>query len=168
MAKWSESKPWERREDESAKAFEAFEIYLHMGDNRSLSKVAQRLHKSKTMLGRWSSRYEWQIRVVKYENELRREEYDRLKKERKRIRDKQLKLSDLLQRKAMDALKNLDPEELPPKTILSFITQAAKMENYAMDSAINESALESGSDGRKSSLADEIVEAYRKRQEAEE
>ena len=49
---------------ESPKAFAAFRIYLDMGPQRSLSGVASRLGKSKTLMERWSKRHRWCDRVA--------------------------------------------------------------------------------------------------------
>ena len=57
---------FEQQSRESNKAFAAFSLYLSLGPERSLATVAQRLHKSVTMLGRWSSRFDWPGRVAAY------------------------------------------------------------------------------------------------------
>ena len=54
---------FEQQPRESAKAFAAFSLYLNMGPERSLEAVAQQLHKSKTLLGRWSAKFDWPARV---------------------------------------------------------------------------------------------------------
>ena len=54
---------FEQQPKESAKAFAAFSLYLNMGSERSLAEVAQKLHKSVTMLGRWSAKFDWPARV---------------------------------------------------------------------------------------------------------
>ena len=54
---------FEQQPKESAKAFAAFALYLSMGPERSLAMVAQKLHKSVTMLGRWSAKFDWPARV---------------------------------------------------------------------------------------------------------
>jgi len=56
--------PFEKQPRESAKAFAAFSLYLSLGAERSLSEVAQKLHKSVTMLGRWSAKFGWPERVA--------------------------------------------------------------------------------------------------------
>ena len=55
---------FEQQPRESAKAFAAFSLYLSLGPQRSLTEVAQKLHKSVTMLGRWSSKFDWPARVA--------------------------------------------------------------------------------------------------------
>ncbi len=55
--------PFEQQPRESDKAFAAFSLYLNLGAERSLATVAQKLHKSVTMLGRWSAKFDWPARV---------------------------------------------------------------------------------------------------------
>jgi hypothetical protein len=54
---------FEQQPRESAKAFAAFSLYLSLGAERSLSRVSKQLQKSVTMLGRWSSKFDWPARV---------------------------------------------------------------------------------------------------------
>ena len=62
--------PWEQQPGESAKAFEAFAIYRDMGVERSVRKVTQRLNKSLTLIGKWSSRYNWPERARAYDRDV--------------------------------------------------------------------------------------------------
>ncbi len=48
---------------EGAKPYAAFQMYLDMGETRTLAKVAKKCHKSATIMGRWSSKYKWKERV---------------------------------------------------------------------------------------------------------
>ena len=57
---------FERQTKESEKAFAAFSLYLSMGPERSLSKVAAKLSRSKTMMEKWCRRFEWPARVSAY------------------------------------------------------------------------------------------------------
>ena len=54
---------FEQQPRESAKAFEAFSVYLGMGPERSLAAVAQKLAKSRQLLKRWSAKFDWPGRV---------------------------------------------------------------------------------------------------------
>ena len=60
--------PWEQQDGESAKAFQAFVTYRDMGAVRSYTKVAQQLHKSRTLIGRWARRWNWQNRVKAWDD----------------------------------------------------------------------------------------------------
>jgi uncharacterized protein len=55
---------FEQQERESNKAFAAFKTYLELGPERSLVTVAERVGKSKTMMERWSRRFDWPARVA--------------------------------------------------------------------------------------------------------
>ena len=55
---------FEKQDRESEKAFAAFSLYLSLGPQRSLAEVAHKLHKSVTMLGRWSAKFDWPARVA--------------------------------------------------------------------------------------------------------
>src|SRR5215471_15281699 len=55
---------FEQQPRESNKAFAAFSLYLSLGPERSLEVVARKLNKSKTLLGRWSARFDWPARVA--------------------------------------------------------------------------------------------------------
>lgn len=57
------SLPFEQQPKESLKAFTAFKTYLDMGPERSLVSVAGKLGKSRQMIERWSSKFDWPARV---------------------------------------------------------------------------------------------------------
>lgn len=52
---------------ESAKAYEAFCLYCEMGAGRGVRAVSQKLDKSRTIIGRWSSQHQWVERVRVYD-----------------------------------------------------------------------------------------------------
>jgi hypothetical protein len=54
---------FEQQPRESNKAFAAFKTYLELGAQRSLADVAEHHGKSKTMIERWSRRFDWPARV---------------------------------------------------------------------------------------------------------
>lgn len=166
MAKNKAEKPWERQPKESSQAFAAFGCYCRMGAERSLSKVSQALHKSKTLLGRWSSEWEWVKRCQAYDNFLQEQELEQAKKEREQMRKRQAALGELLQNKAFSALKKLDPEDLEAKDLLRFIIEGAKLE--ALSRGVDP-ASPSGTEstGGNQTLADTITAAYKRRMEGE-
>jgi len=69
-----EHKPWQRRQDESAKAFHAFIFYRDMlSKERSLEKVLDKCKGKPSYyrhLARWSSRYEWVNRATAHDDYL--------------------------------------------------------------------------------------------------
>lgn len=121
-------KPWERQKGESSQAFEAFSLYLKMGEKRGLLRVAKELSKSGTIIKRWSSAWNWQERIRAYENDLRRQEIEADRKDRKAMRERQIKTAMLMQKKAVEALDKIKPEELTPRAILEYIKAGAELE----------------------------------------
>ena len=55
---------WDRQPDESPPAHAALRCYLDQGPGRSVTKVAEELHKSRSLIGRWSARHRWQAWVA--------------------------------------------------------------------------------------------------------
>ncbi len=169
MAKWSRAeKPWERQQGESVQAFEAFDLYCKMGPERSLRKVAQELSKSDTLIKRWSSNWNWQSRSREYDNEVKRIELAEERKAVKKMQERHLKTAILMQKKAVEALSNINAEQLAAKDILRFISEGAKLERLTRMDSTTSTAKDAGEDGQPSSLADTIISAYRKRMEAEQ
>lgn len=66
-----ERAPWDRQFGESLPAWSAFRCYRDM-NRRSLSKVGQELGKSRTLMSRWSARWDWTDRVEFYDADLDR------------------------------------------------------------------------------------------------
>ena len=58
--------PFEQQLLESSKAFAAFSLYLSLGPQRSLAAVGQKLGKSKVVIERWSTKFDWVSRVQAY------------------------------------------------------------------------------------------------------
>lgn len=159
MPKWTD-KPWERQKGESDKAYEAFVTYRDMGTNRSIRAVAQKLAKSRTQIGKWSSGWEWTERVRAYDNELEKEARAQAVKDRKDMTSRHIKIAMQLQKKALEALTSLEVEAMTPKDIKEFIKMATDLERLNR-------TLEEDSKGKgeaTTSLADEIMAAYLKRE----
>jgi hypothetical protein len=61
------ARAFEQQARESAKAFEAFSVYLNMGPERSLAAVGRKLGKSRALLERWSAKFDWAERVLAHD-----------------------------------------------------------------------------------------------------
>jgi hypothetical protein len=107
----SELMPWERRKEESGKAFDAFACYRDLGSGRSIEKAAEHVRKSVSLLKRWSSRYSWVERVQAWDQEQERtatEAAAEAAQERAReIRQRNLKVGTDLQRLARAGIAQL-------------------------------------------------------------
>lgn len=122
---------WEPLEGESSKAYEAFSIYRDMGTQRSLSKVAEKLQKSETLMGRWSGQHNWVERAAAWDTEqdriVRQQQLEDIKKMRKQHAD--LAYSMLI--KAARALKRLPDDEIKASDISRMVETASKLERIS-------------------------------------
>lgn len=162
MPKWTE-KLWERQRGESAQAYEAFDLYLKMGTERSCRRVAQELSKSDTIIRRWSSAWSWQKRVWAYDNELEKEAWKRAVAEHKAMFERHIEVALQLQDKALKALDNLSTEEMTAKDIKECLKTATDLERLSR--ALTEAKTEAGNSDH---LADCIFAAYHRRRETVE
>ena len=135
MAKVNRPKPWDRREDESSKAYEAFTIYRDMGVDRSLSKVSEKLQKSETLMGRWSRTHDWVERAAKWDDEQDRIEREIAQKEQakaiKEMRKRHANLGQAMLLKAARALARMPDDEIKPAHISSLVETASKLERIS-------------------------------------
>ena len=126
---------WERQKGESEQAYEAFSIYRDLGLQRSNAKVCERLSKSRQLISRWKSRYNWDERAREYDNDLARKAHAEAVKDLKDMTGRHIKMAVQLQTKALEALKGLKPEEMTPKDIKEFIKMATELERLNRMSA---------------------------------
>jgi hypothetical protein len=69
-----ERKEWERREGETARAYDGFREYRDMGASRSLAKAAEKLGKSTRLLKKWSRSHDWPARAHAYDEYMERKQ----------------------------------------------------------------------------------------------
>jgi len=121
-------KPWERQKGESEKAFEAFAAYRDMGEKRTFTAVAEKLHKSYTLIRRWKNSWNWDERVREYDNDLEKQARAQAIKDRKDMTSRHIQIAMQLQKKALAALKELSVEDMSPKDIKEYIKMATDLE----------------------------------------
>lgn len=123
--------PWDQQPRESAKAYQAFSAYLRMdpGD-RSTAAVGQELGKSKGLIDRWSSLWNWLDRCAAFDSsvvdnwaaELMAQQGDAVKA--------LLESALLLRTKAHDYLLKLTDDELSklkPEVVIKMMLAASRM-----------------------------------------
>lgn len=135
MAKGNTPEPWERQAEETTKAYEAFCIYRDMGRERSLSKVAERLQKSDTLMGRWSRENKWVERAAKWDDEQERIEREIAQREQaKAIKDMRKRHADIATAmliKSAKALARIPDDEIKPGDISRMVDVASKLERIS-------------------------------------
>lgn len=128
---------WERKKGESSEAYAAFKLYYQMGDKRSCSKVAQSLLKSRVLITGWCSKWDWVERARAYDNELARQEFAEACNAVKKMNEQQAQIGLLIQKKALEALKEMKSKELYPKLLLQYLVQGAGLERKSRESDID-------------------------------
>jgi hypothetical protein len=94
-------------EGESPQAYHAWRTYAEKGAARTLEGVAHGLHKSKTILGRWSMRHRWKERLALWDNEQAEREDAASQRAADASATDVAKLRVAVQRKAADGFKRL-------------------------------------------------------------
>lgn len=168
MPKRSDTKPWERQEGESVKAYEAFQVYLNLGETRSQRLVSEQLSKSRQLISRWSANYQWVERVAAYENDLQRQAHAEAVKKARQMADRHISIAMKMQQKALQALKEMDPREINPKNLVAFIREATKLERENRTEIVRDTNPDTAAEAGSSSLADVISEAWERRRQQNE
>lgn len=125
-------RPWERQENETKPAFEAFVLYRDMGTKRSIRRVGQELGKSRALVERWSTKNHWIDRVQAYDDYLDKEAQKVAVREYKAMNQRHIETAKLLQTKALKALKDMPDDALSPKYILDYLTKAMELERLSL------------------------------------
>lgn len=137
MARQKETEgEWYRKKDESEQAYEAFKVYYKMGTERSCVKVARTLGKSDTLITGWCSRWNWVERSRAYDNALEKEAFKSACDEIRKMNQQQAQIGLLVQKKAIEALKELKAKELYPKLLLQYLVEGARLERRARASSM--------------------------------
>ena len=117
---------WLRQPGETDKAFAAFQVYLDMGSERNISKVGQKLDKSRSQIDAWRVKYDWKNRAVAYDNYLISSKALKQKKEIEARYERFGRLSDQLAAFGISLLKTSDPSKLTHKEAIGYMQLALK------------------------------------------
>ncbi len=123
--------PWERQPGESEEAYEAFSVYYKAGLKRSVRETGKAIGKSRSMVERWSRRWNWVDRAREYDNSLARVEYQATVDSIKKMNKQQATIGVMLQQKGLEALKKMNLSKMSAKELLQFLIQGASIERRA-------------------------------------
>jgi hypothetical protein len=106
------TQPYHRLPAETAKAYEAFTVYrsLDTGE-RSLERVSETLHKSVTLLARWSRANDWVKRAAAYDDYLKEQDRIAFEKHRQQAKSDRLKILAGFKGIVAQSLKNLKVDD---------------------------------------------------------
>jgi len=120
------TKKWERQPNETTKAYEAFCCYRDFGVSRSVRGVAQKLNKSDTIIGRWSTLHNWVERATAYDDHIEALERGAVEKERIKLKRQRIKILTFYQSKLVEGMKDLDPSSASWKDITAGLQMIAR------------------------------------------
>ena len=130
--------PWDRQKGESARAFEAFLVYLQMGPERSVRAVAQKLSKSYTLAGRWSSTYHWVERCRAWDNYLQQEAKKAAAAVVRNMNRRHAQMAAAIQGTAMQALQERGADMVNPNNFAAIVKLAAELERQSLTAELSE------------------------------
>lgn len=127
------SAPYEKRDNESAVAFEAFQTYRDMGPERSCAKVASALGKSTTLMDRWCSAHSWVLRASAWDREQDKLWHQEVARQRRSAVKRNLDLADAMKNLAAGSLMALaqNQTKLKPGELARLLEVAARLETAA-------------------------------------
>ena len=145
--------PWERQEGEGSKEFTAFVTYRDLQPkDRSVDHVREILYPGSAWQTRtlrdWAKQFNWNLRVIAWENELDRLRRESMVKGRTEMQDLHQKAARLMVKKGIEALEKMTPETLQATDIRQYIVEGAKLERLSRDMSTEKI------DDRKPGLAD--------------
>ena len=130
--------PWDRQKGESARAFEAFLVYLQMGPERSARAVAQKLSKSYTLAGRWSRTYKWVERCRAWDNYLQQEAKKAAATAVRNMNRRHAQMAAAIQGTAMQALQERGADMVNPNNFAAIVKLAAELERQSLTAELSE------------------------------
>jgi hypothetical protein len=125
---------WDRRDGEGTEAFEAFKLYRDMGESRSVIKVGQECDKNRTLIGRWSSEFDWVDRAQAYDDHLDKLVLREKENELKKIARRHARLGVLMQSKGQEALEAFPINEATMDQIVKLLKTGVDIERAATGS----------------------------------
>lgn len=130
MAATPRRDPWDRRDNESDPAWEAFVAYRDLGLTRSNAQVAQRLGKSKTLIDRWSRNHSWVLRSAAWDRDQDKMWQRELAAARRKAAKRNVDLAEAMKNVAAGSLLKLaqSNEALKPADVARLMEVATKIE----------------------------------------
>jgi hypothetical protein len=131
---------WERRVDESPRAYEAFQLYLR-SETRRLADVGAALTPacSAANVARWSSRHHWRSRSWEWDKEQDRIQQAQEARDRTAARKRHLAIAAEMQSVALHGLLELKakiasgaPLNMSPGDVENMLTEAIKLERLTL------------------------------------
>jgi hypothetical protein len=131
--------PWDKRPRESAKAYEFFRRFRDLGPLRTFEPLVDPEHSvSLQTIRTWSLRNDWKDRALAWDEEVHRaEDLSRLEAIRG-MHDRHQRAGRLAQAKAIAALSEVQPEDIPPYAAARLLELGARLERDTLIVSVEE------------------------------
>ena len=123
---------WGRQEGEPEVAYTYFVTYRDLGRTRTVSKVADRVNKSRNYVHNLASRWRWVARTRAFDSEQDRMYAESLAERRREMADRHARIASALQGKLITRLQSLDPSKLSPADVARWLEVATRIERLAL------------------------------------
>jgi hypothetical protein len=142
--------PWDRMPGESSKAYSAFVLYRDQGPRRTIDEASRLYHAGnqasnpdadRTPTGRkirasgvvrgWVVRWKWQERAQAWDAEMDRRKQAAQVTVVQEMLERHANEAMMLQQKAIERLRELEPTDLNSRDTLSYLVEAIKIERLA-------------------------------------
>jgi hypothetical protein len=127
--------PWERRANESSRAYVAFRAYRDLGPLRRLEDVGGEPFNS---LRNWCHRYDWVDRAQAWDDEAHRGEDRRRLEAIRAMHDTHQRAARMAMRKALEALSQLTAEDIPAYAAARLLELGARLERETLTVSVEE------------------------------
>ncbi len=131
--------PWDRRQGESARAYEAFRRFRDLGPLRTLDPLVDEAGGVRlATLREWQARQDWRDRAAAWDDAVHRLEDRRRLEELRGMHDRHQRAGRLAMAKAITALQSVKAEEIPPYAAARLLELGARLERDTLVVSVEE------------------------------
>jgi hypothetical protein len=152
--------PWEQREGEGFKAFEAFVCYRDLGAERSVLRVAAELAKSRQLVDRWRQQHNWQGRVHAWDRAKDAAWQRAQNKAMLDMAERHAGIASIAVHKAFDKLQSLNVDNLGVANAIRLLEVGAMLERLSRGAATANVSAEVYGRGAGGSIQIRTYDAY--------
>jgi len=112
---------WEKYSEETPQAYEAFTVYRDLGAGRTFTAVAEKLHKSCSLIRRWKEKWFWEERAAAWDKNITDKAIEKASEDYAKMIEHQINIGKMMQAKGARALQNMDLDAVPLKFLPSIV-----------------------------------------------
>jgi len=126
-------RPWQRQPGETEKAYAAFVSYRNIEPPfRSITRVVSELGKSRSLIGRWSSEWNWVERAAEWDHEQEIRLLASRIEAKKRMDEEHLTIVRSARNKAVRRLRDVDLSDVPPHELRAWLSEFMRWERLIL------------------------------------